>query len=171
MKALDSVELLWKLTTIGVTGDAWLWVKWYLSNRYQCVGLGDSKSDLLPVVSGVPQGSLLGPLLFLVFINDLPERVQNSLLLLFADDPKCAKPVSDSLDQLELQKDLDSMCGWSDQWKLFFKEEKCVVLCYNKMKSYTDRSHLIYNNLGSNRESHKDLGLMVTTDLSFSTSL
>ncbi len=120
-KAFDTVphnELLFKLHKLGITGDLWLWLKNYLSNRSQCVCIGDSRSELLPVISGVPQGSILGPLLFLVFVNDLPTVVSHSMLLMFADDTKCAKQIKTPSDSLQLQEDLDSLCDWSKEWKL-----------------------------------------------------
>ena len=88
-KAFDSVphkELLLKLWKVGITANTWHWIKNYLTDRRQYVSINNSNSPLLPVVSGVPQGSILGPLLFLVFVNDLPAGVCYSTLLLFADD-------------------------------------------------------------------------------------
>ena len=90
-KAFDSVphnELLYKLWKYGIIGDLCLWFKAYLSLRTQCVIVNGCFSDLLPVVSSVPQGSILGPLLFVLYINDLPDALSSVLPYLFADDTK-----------------------------------------------------------------------------------
>ena len=86
--------LLLKLWQIGITGDRWWWFKPYLYNWFQCVCLNSSYSTFLPVLTGVPQGSILGPLLFLVYINDLFLSIHHSNALSFADDTKLFKPIA-----------------------------------------------------------------------------
>ena len=93
-KAFDSVPhdmLLTKLWLMGITGNLWSWFKTY--TRSQLVSVNGHHADTLPVTSGVPQGSILGPLLFLVFINNLPTLVKSVKLLLFADETKCGQPL------------------------------------------------------------------------------
>ena len=115
-KAFDSVahnELLFKLWSFGVTGNLWKWFQAYLTNRVQCVSVNNAVSDALPVVSGVPQGSILGPILFLVFVNDIPATLTSSLILLFADDAKCVQSVSQMSDYLSFQEGLNKFVTWS----------------------------------------------------------
>ena len=114
-KAFDSVahnELLHKLWNFGITDSLWLWVRAYLTNRRQCVSVGQSISSTLPVISGVPQGSLLGPLLFLIFINNLPSTLSTAMVLLFADDAKCLMPTFTLQDCSFLQSDLSRLSTW-----------------------------------------------------------
>ena len=90
-KAFDSIphnELLMKLWSVGITDKLWTWFQSYLSNRRQFVSINNCSSDPLPVKSGVPQGSILGPLLFVIYINDLSSSIMYSK---FADDGKCYK--------------------------------------------------------------------------------
>ena len=89
-KAFDTVPhkcLLYKIKYYGITGNLLRWIAGFLSNRRQCVVLNGKKSSWQDVKSGIPQGSILGPLLFLVYVNDLPKSIL-SLVFLFADDTK-----------------------------------------------------------------------------------
>ena len=123
-KAFDSVahkDLLFKLWNFGITGNLWRWFEAYLSDRCQFVSVGQTASGIL-VISGVPQGSILGPLLFLIYINDLPDNLSLSKGLLFADDAKCFLPISSRADCLSSQHDLSLLANWSSSWKLTFNE-------------------------------------------------
>jgi hypothetical protein len=86
------------------------------------------KSTFKPVSSGVPQGSNLGPLFFLLYINDMPESVENSTVALFADDSKIFKEIKTRNDCVLLQKDLEALYQWSVKWKMNFNPSKCTVL-------------------------------------------
>ena len=166
-KAFDSVphnELLFKLKSMGISGGLWLWFKSYLSNCQQCVKINNKYSHLLPVLSGIPQGSILGPLLFLVYVNDIPDHISNSLLYLFADDTKCLKTISDPADTIQLQDDINSLSHWSEQWSLLFNPTKIVQISFkpNLQTSYTIGTSLI-----TKVESHKDLGIILSSNLTW----
>ena len=172
-KAFDSVphqELLLKLWKAGVTGSLWRWFREYLSNRYQYVCINNGNSSMLPVISGVPQGSILGPLLFLLYINDLPSSIVHSETFLFADDTKCLRQISSSHDHLLLQSDLDILSTWSTEWKLTFNETKCSLLSFISSAStnQSDHQYRINGIAISSSNQQKDLGVLVSSDLSWS---
>ena len=100
----------------------------HLSRHRQCVRVGSCVSDLLPVTSGVPQGSILGPLLFILYVNDLPAVPIHSSLLLFADDSKFRKKIQSIEDSQLLQSDLCRLCQWSHSSGLIFNSSKSCVL-------------------------------------------
>ena len=181
-KAFDSVshnELLIKLWNIGITGNMWYWIREYLTGRHQHVCINGCHSSTLPVVSGVPQGSILGPLLFLVYVNDLPTQALNSDLFLFADDTKCLKSVSSPSDSSQLQCDLDRLFAWSMNWKLSFNESKCFLLSIQPKhppNSFTtptqsSRTYFINSHPVNSCSQHKDLGILISHDLSWTNHL
>ena len=94
----------------------------------QIVVLEGSLSDTKPVTSGVPQGTVLGPLLFLVYLNDLPQCVTSSHTRLFADDCLIYKEIRSQVDADELQADLDALQEWEQQWMMSFHPHKCQLL-------------------------------------------
>ena len=166
-KAFDRVphnELLLKLWKIGITGNLWWWFRSYLNNRQQCVRLNGTYSTFLPVLSGVPQGSILGPLLFLIYINDLFLSVRSSNALSFADDTKCYKQILEHLDSIQLQQDLDSMANWSRDWNQFFNTSKFIHLSFN---TKFPTSYFIDDTIIKTSSTHRDLGVILSTDLSW----
>jgi len=82
-------------------------------------------SDWIVIFSGVPQGSVLGPILFLIFINGLPLLIRHRLMLLFADDTKVWRKVVDGHDEVLFQQDLEGLSNWTKQWSLQFNVDKC----------------------------------------------
>ena len=101
----------------------------------------NESSDFLPVTSGVPQGSILGPLLFLIFINDTPNVISKETSLpLFADDSKCFRVI---LDGVKLQDDLNKLFQWSCIWGMDFNAKKCKVLRVARIRSIDDRDYYL----------------------------
>ena len=120
-KAFDTVphqRLIQKLSSFGIHGKVLQWIKDFLKDRTQVV-LNGKKSNTIPVKSGVPQGSVLGPILFTMFVNDLPSVV-SSPVYMFADDTKIFRVVRTSKDYSALQHDLDLLYEWSIRWQLKF---------------------------------------------------
>ena len=117
-KAFDKVlhkRLLHKLCHYGVRGKTLQWIPSFLSSRTQQVLVEGCESAKLDVLSGVPQGTVLGPLLFLVYINDLPEVVSTSTLRLFADDSLLYRQVRNQTDSKDLQNDLSALEEWESK--------------------------------------------------------
>ena len=126
-KAFDTVpheRLLNKLQAYGIVGNVSRWIRQFLIGRCQSVHVGKEKSQKASVKSGIPQGSILGPILFTIFINDLPNCVLSTCKI-FADDTK----IFNTTDNHKiLQNDLTNLQEWSDLWNLYFNIEKCKVL-------------------------------------------
>jgi hypothetical protein len=165
-KAFNSVshpKLLRKLHALGVRGKLLRWIKSFLSNRRQRVRIGNSFSAWRDLPSGVPQGSVLGPILFAIYVNDLPDAVQNSNVRLYADDSKLYFSVNGVEDAALFQEDLDRIQAWANEWQLTLAMHKCSVLhCgfNNQRFDYT-----IANVPVAKALSYCDLGIIVTPDL------
>ena len=133
-KAFDTVphrQLIYKLSKYGINTKTMSWIKSFLSKRIQQVVVQGEKSSWKEVTSGIPQGSILGPLLFVVFINDLPEYVTSEAYL-FADDTKIFREIHNEGDRVQLQKDLDKLDKWSKDWLLKFHPKKCKYMKIGK---------------------------------------
>ena len=131
-KAFDKVshsKLLWKLHQYGIRGNALNWIHAFLGNRLQSqlVVLEGKESDLVPVTSGVPQGSVLGPILFLIYINDIPDQIVSQVCL-FADDTAVYLTMEGGDSHRVLQHDLDSLSICESQWDMEFNPSKCQVV-------------------------------------------
>ena len=137
-KAFDSVphkRLIYKLKLAGIRGKVLRWVECFLSNRRQRVILRNGCSHWEKVISGVPQGSILGPHLFLIYVNDIPETVVN-VAKMFADDTKVYAEIIDHDACRSLQNDLTRLSAWSREWLLNFNATKCVVLRIREAINY-----------------------------------
>ena len=169
-KAFDTVphrRLIKKLECYGIGGDMLRWVEAFLSDRKQLVKVNAAKSTTNLVVSGIPQGSVLGPLLFVIYINDLPEKVISDLFL-FADDTKLLKIIDSIEDSLVVQDDINELEHWSQDWLLKFHPDKCHVLTIGK---FANIKHAHRYQLGGNELEHvfeeKDLGILIDSELTF----
>jgi hypothetical protein len=121
-------------TEYGISSSLLQWFHSYRSDRYQRVALDGTLSYWLPVTSGAPQGSILGPILFLVYINDMPEYVgQGSSIALFADDSKLYRPINSASHHL-LQSDLSGLQNWSNDWGMTFTPSKFKVMHMSRKK-------------------------------------
>ena len=166
-KAFDSVphvRLLLKLEAHGIEGKALSWVRAFLTDRTQQVLVEGTLSTKTSVTSGVPQGSVLGPLLFLLYVNDIPDHISSGIKL-FADDCKVYQPVHSSLARDVLQVDLNELGNWSSLWQLPFNLDKCHVLHIgpgNPNETYTMMGRPL-----KATESERDLGVIVDGQLNF----
>ena len=168
-KAFDSVphkRLLVKLQAHGITGKLLNWIKIFLSGRRQLVVINSFQSHESSVISGVPQGSVLGPLLFLIYVNDLP-RVISSPSLLFADDTKLFRLITDHDSFQQFQNDILTLERWSKLWQLNFNTKKSFIMHLGRNNPcYT---YYIDNDPLQSVEEHKDLGVIMDSNLKFHT--
>ena len=130
-KAFDSIlhkKLLYKLAPYGVHDNVYKWIESFLSSRRQRVLVNGCVSEWKPCTSGVTQGSVLGPLLFLIYINDLPDHIHHSSILLYADNAKLLKCISNRLDCILFQQDINSLLRWCSTWQIHLNIAKCVFI-------------------------------------------
>ena len=175
-KAFDSVPfnlLLHKLKCrFGIDGMELKWFESYLDNRFQRVVLYGIESAWVKVTSGVPQGSILGSLLFVMYIDDLCELSKNSESLFFADDGKMFRFVSCISDCLKLQSDLNKIYEWSCSWRINLHFDKCCMICFsNRRKNKISYTYNFGPNVIKSVASVKDLGVYFTENLNFRTHI
>ena len=170
-KAFDAVphqKLLYKLQKYGIKGPLLQWIECFLSNRSQYVKINNSRSAEKPVTSGVPQGSVLGPMLFIFFINDLPS-VCSVTTKIYADDTKAYTSIKSDEDHTRLQQSIDEMYNWTQTWQLHFNSSKCKILHIGE----DNPKHTYFIGNGNSRHQietttlEKDLGIFVDTELNF----
>ena len=170
-KAFDKVShksLLAKLHHYGVQGSNLGWIQDFLTSRTQVVVVDGEESETAAVTSGVPQGSVLGPALFLVYINDLPEKL-HSTPRLFADDCLLYKVIESTADCDLLQRDLHTLEIWENDWSMQFAAEKCMVLRVTRKhkKNILQKKYKIHNHVLEAVDSAKYLGIIFDSKLSF----
>ena len=168
-KAFDKVnhlKLLYKLQTHGVQGKALRWIESFLVGRSQTVVLNGNSSDELQGSSGVPQGSVLGPILFLLYINDLPDSLQSQVRL-FADDTAMYLTVQGQADSKKLQNDLDILQEWEREWDMEFNPSKCQVVHITRSRPPINTSYSMHGQVIDSVDSARYLGVDITSDLNF----
>ncbi|KAL8610129.1 hypothetical protein ACOMHN_024595 [Nucella lapillus] len=167
-KAFDKVphqRLLRKLHHYGVRNNTLGWIQSFLSGRIQQVVLEGEHSSPSPVLSGVPQGTVLGPLLFLTYINDLPDVVKDSNTRLFADDALLYRNVCSAKEQSLLQADL---AEWENTWQMSFNAGKCNTLHVSPGRGLSFRSaYTLHEQTLEAVSSAKYLGVSMAKDLSW----
>jgi len=163
--AISHSKLLLKLSAYGFSGNLYLWIKAFLSDRKQLVRINSSCSSICSVLSGVIQGSVLGPLLFNVFINDVTDTLDNDTTAkLFADDLKLYTNITTSSTH-NLQHQLNNIYLWSNAWQLPISFSKCTILHLGKSKN---QFQYHFQNIPINESVHPtDLGIIIDPNLRF----
>jgi hypothetical protein len=174
-KAFDRVYhpgLLFKLKQMGFEGNFLKWLNSYLSHRQTRVLLNSQCSEWRPINAGVPQGSILGPLLFLIFINDVVNEV-NSDIYLFADDTSLMRKITNIRSDVELlNDDLRKLHNWSQQWRMSFNPDKTVFMTFSLKRRRINIGPLILNDQVIREvEEHTHLGLTLTNKMEWQSNI
>ena len=168
-KAFDSVpheRLLLKLQRHGIDGSLLLWIRNFLTNRRQRVVLRVNCSDWSPVISGEPQGKILGPILFIIYINDISTNITLTVKI-YADESKIYRTINKlDKDIPALQLDLNRLSDWANKWQLRFNPKKCEVLRATHSRDGSKPRYSLVVQLKS-VESVEDLGVTINYDLSW----
>ena len=169
-KAFDTVpheELLCKLDSYGINGPIHRWLRTFLTKRHMRVVVDGESSNKVTVDSGVPQGTVLGPLLFLCHINDLPQSVKSKVRL-FADDCLLYRKIETQHDHLILQKDLYELEIWAKKWGMRFNAKKCYIMSINNKSSHF---YELDNHILKQVNENPYLGLTISDDLKWSSHI
>ena len=172
-KAFDKVphkRLLAKLDYYGIRGPLLQWLTAFLTNREQRVVLDGYHSPSVRVTSGVPQGTVLGPLLFLSYINDLPLSL-SSTTRLFADDSLVYRPIASRDDCLRLQKDLHALEQWEAKWQMTFRPDKCHHIRFTRAHNPIHHIYTLHDIPLTTAHTHKYLGVHISADMRWNTHI
>ena len=173
-KAFDTIphqRVLLKLKKYGFDGNLLKWVEDFLNESRQRVVLNGKYSSWKKVTSGVPEGSVLGPVLFIIYVNDMPDSL-NSFCKSFADDTKVYTAVECRRDQEKLQRDLLKLCEWSKLWLLEFSVQKCKLVQYGNVQEHSEYKYKLSDKDGNLQSlprdtTEKDLGIWFQNNLKF----
>ena len=167
-KAFDKVphqRLLLKLEAHGIGDSITDWIEQWLTDRRQRVIVDGEVSNWKSVLSGVPQGSVLGPILFLIYINDLDDSITSNVLK-FADDTKLFRKVNTDGDKQHLQNDLDRLVKWSEKWQMLFNFGKCK--CLHTGHRNLNVNYKMGDTVLGTTVKEKDLGVTISADMKVS---
>jgi hypothetical protein len=156
---------LYKLNKYGIQGSAYNWLESFLVNRVQQVKIGNTLSPPLLVESGVPQGTVLGPVLFLVYSADLPSVIEHCKISMYADDTKVFRSIYDETDCIQLQNDLDNISNWAQLWQMTLNPEKTKVLTIGNKK--IDFDYVLNGSSIEKVKNIKDVGIIIQSNLKF----
>jgi len=172
-KAFDKVPhqaLLGKLQHYGIEGNVHSWITDFLSGRTQRVIVDGAYSEWEDVVSGVPQGTVMGPLLFLLHINDLPSIVSSEVRL-FADDCLVYRRIRSQEDQHELQKDLDNLYRWAETWGMEYNPTKCNTMSVKRGRSKLNHIYSLNGHPLLEVQEAKYLGITISNNLKWTSHI
>lgn len=167
--AFDKVShsiLLLKLCEMPIPPYLLFVLKSFLFERQQFVAINGARSELMPVTSGVPQGSNLGPLLFCLFVNDLPRILTHTKVLLYADDLKIFREIHDADDCEKVQEDIDSICEWASMNGMMLHSGKCEVVRFGRGNKIV-HNYIVNGETLKSSSTIKDLGVWFSDNLSF----
>ena len=168
-KAFDKVNhnlLLYKLDKIGFSSALHGWISSYLKGRSQIVKYQNTCSKVINVTSGVPQGSHLGPLLFTLFINDLPSILKHSNILMYADDVKLFLSFNISYQQSLLQADLNNLATWCNLNLMHLNVKKCKYMIFSRTNPNI-ATYTLNDDVLEQVDTFNDLGILLDRKLDF----
>ena len=166
-KAFDSVphqRLLHKIEWYGIGGNTHRWIENWLTSRVQNVVVDGERSKEADVISGVPQGTVLGPLLFILYINDIGDGA-SSTIRLFSDDALIYRRNSSTSDSATLQKDLDTLVEWSKKWQMRFNPAECSRLRVTRKRSPIKTAYTMMGTELETMDHHPYLGVELASGL------
>ena len=158
-------RLLLKLKAYGIGDRITDWIEQWLTDRRQRVVVDGEVSNWKSVLSGVPQGSVLGPILFIIYINDLDDSITSNVLK-FADDTKLFRKVNTDGDKQHLQNDLDRLVKWSEKWQILFNFGKCK--CLHTGHGNLNVNYKMGDTVLCTTVKEKDLGVTISADMKVS---